>query len=392
MATLNEKQRRLYAAFEAKQYGYGGVTLFSQATGINRDTINEGIKEIESGTILTGDRVRRPGGGRTKAIVKMPKLEDAIELEANPKTDRRVMVKWTSNSLEHILQALQLRGFHVSLMTVYNILREKGYALKANKKDIEGGEDHPDRDGQFQYLNMMGLKMQLQGFPILSIDAKKTEKIGKLKNNKFEWMPKGEATKVNVYDFGEKDKQTKKIKKAIPYGVYDVLKKLGFVNVGIDHNTAAFAGESLRSYWEQDGKKNYPEATEILLFADSGSSNGIRNTLWKAALQRFSNRTGLTVHVCHYPPGTSKWNSIEHEMFSFITINWRAKPLTAYEVILELIRHTTTKTGLTIHAVLDTNTYETGKRLTEEELKQIQIKGHVFHPEWNYTVKPNIDM
>jgi hypothetical protein len=385
---LNEKQRRYYAAYEVKTLGFGGISRFSEATGISRDTIHQGINEVESGKILEGDRVRRIGGGRSKITVKTPHVLDAIELEANPKTDKRTIVKWTSHSIEHITNAVNLRGFLVSLMSVYRILKEKGYALKANKKDTEGGKDHPDRDLQFQHINMQGLKMQIQGFPILSIDAKKTEKIGNLKNNGKEWHPSGETTKVNVYDFGEKDKKTKKIKKAIPYGIYDILKKKGFINVGIVANTAEFAVASLTAWWNTTGKTQYEKATEILLFADCGSSNGNTNKLWKYSLQQFANRTGLIIHVCHYPPGTSKWNAIEHEMFSYITINWRAKPLTAYEVVLELIRHTTTKAGLRVQAVLDENTYETGKKITKKQIQQLSIQGDDFHPEWNYTIKP----
>ena len=264
------------------------------------------------------------------------------------------------------------------------------YALRANREDIEGGLDHPDRDLQFQHINMQGLRMQIQGFPILSIDAKKTEKIGNLKNNGKEWLPKGESTKVNVYDFGQKDKKTGKIIKAIPYGIYDILKKQGLVNVGIDHNTAEFAVASLTRWWNTTGKNEYKSASEILLFADCGSSNGYRNKLWKVCLQQFANQTKLTVHVCHYPPGTSKWNAIEHEMFSFITINWRAKPLSAYEVVLELIRHTTTKTGLKIEAVLDENNYETGRKISDSEIQKLSIQGDQFHPEWNYTFTPQM--
>jgi transposase len=391
LQNLNEKQRRIYLATEALRIGFGGISKVSTDSGISRVTITAGIKEVRKGVHGDG-RIRKVGGGRKKATVKTPHLVDIIELEANTKTDKRTIVKWTSHSIEHITTAIQTRGIFISLMTVYRILKEKGYALKANKKDIEGGRDHPDRDLQFAHINMQGLKMQIQGFPILSIDAKKTEKIGNLKNNGKEWMPQGKETKVNVYDFGEKDKKTKKIKKAIPYGIYDILKKQGFVNLGMTANTAEFAVSSLTTWWKTIGKKEYPQATEILLFADCGSSNGYTNKLWKYSLQQFANRTGLIVHVCHYPPGTSKWNDIEHAMFSFITINWRAKPLVAYEVILELIKHTTTKTGLRIDAVLDENTYETGKKITDEQMKQLNIQGDEFHPEWNYTIKPLIDM
>lgn len=386
---LNEKQQRYYAAREAKAYGFGGVAAFARATGMSRDTVQQGIKEIESGKTLQGDRIRRPGGGRKKLEEHQPGLTDAVETEANPKTDKRVVVRWTSHSIVHIAEAVAKRGFPVGLETVRRILKDKGYALKANKKDIEGGTDHPDRDEQFCHINMMGLKMQLQEQPILSIDAKKTEKIGNMKNNGREWMPRGETINVDVYTFGQKDPNKKgRIMKAIPYGVYDVLKKQGFVNVGIDHNTAEFAVASLTNWWSTIGSTQYAGATDILLFCDSGSSNGSNNKLWKYSLQQFANRTGLTVHVCHYPPGTSKWNAIEHEMFCFMNSNWRARPLVTYEVILELIRHTTTKTGLKIQAILDEHEYETGKKITDEQMQRVDIQGDAFHPEWNYTIRP----
>jgi len=386
MGHFNERQRRIYAGSLAKQYGWGGITRVHQETGMDHHTIMRGIRELVEEPLF--DRIRQEGGGRKKTEYHQPQIIDAIELEANPKTDKRTVVKWTSSSLAHIAQAVKQRGFQIATTAVRRILIDLGYALKANQKDIEGGSDHPDRDAQFVHINMQGLKMQLQGFPILSIDAKKTEKIGNLKNNGKEWMPKGEETKVKVYDFGEKDEKTKKIKKAIPYGIYDILKKQGFVNVGIDANTAEFAVASLITWWNTTGRTEYAEATEILLFADCGSSNGYKNKLWKYCLQQFASQTGLIVHVCHYPPGTSKWNAIEHAMFSFITINWRARPLIAYEVMLELIRNTTTKTGLKIHAMLDTNTYAKGKKITDEQMRQLTIYGDEFHPEWNYTIKP----
>ncbi len=391
LQNLNEKQRRIYLATEALRIGFGGISKVSKESGISRVTITNGIKEVQKGVQADG-RIRKKGGGRKRATEQEPQLRAVIELAANTKTDKRTIVKWTSHSIEHITKAVKDRGFSLSLMSTWRILKELGYALKANKKDIEGGADHPDRDLQFQHINMAGLKMQLQGFPILSIDAKKTEKIGNLKNNGREWMARGEETKVSVYDFGEKDPKTKKIKKAIPYGIYDILKKQGFVNVGIDSNTAEFAVASLTTWWKTTGKMAYGEATEILLFADCGSSNGYRNKLWKYCLQQFATQTKLTVHVCHYPPGTSKWNDVEHAMFSFITINWRAKPLTAYEVVLESMRHTTTKAGLRIQAVLDENTYETGKKITEDQIHQLNMHGDEFHPEWNYTIKPQMGM
>lgn len=392
---LNEKQRRQYLATEALRIGYGGISTVSKNAGISRVTITAGIKELQSG-VLDDGRIRKLGAGRKKTTQEQPKIVSAIELEANPKTDKKTIVKWTSHSLVNIMEAVRLRGFTVGEMTIWRILKDLGYALKANKKDLEGGSSHPDRDAQFQHINMMGLKMQIQGFPILSIDCKKTEKIGNMKNNGKEWLPKGEEIKVDVYDFGEKvtkevkGKKITGIKKAIPYGIYDVLRKQGFVNVGIDHNTAEFAVASLTRWWKASGKREYPQAGEILLFADSGSSNGYKNKLWKYSLQQFSNNTGLTVHVCHYPPGTSKWNAIEHEMFSFITINWRARPLIAYETVLELMRHTTTKTGLKVDAILDENEYETGKKVPDEDMKKINIQRNEFHPEWNYSIKPQL--
>jgi transposase len=389
LQNLNEKQRRIYLATEALRIGFGGISKVSQESGISRVTITNGIKEVQRGVQANG-RIRKEGGGRKRATEQKPQLRAVIELAANTRTDKRTIVKWTSHSIEHITKAVKDRGFSLSMMSTWRILKELGYALKANKKDIEGGADHPDRDLQFQHINMAGLKMQLQGFPILSIDAKKTEQIGNLKNNGREWMGRGEETKVDVYDFGEKDPKTKRIKKAIPYGIYDILKKQGFVTVGIDHNTAEFAVASLTTWWNTTGRMEYSKATEILLFADCGSSNGYTNKLWKYCLQQFANQTKLTVHVCHYPPGTSKWNDIEHAMFSFITINWRAKPLTAYEVVLESMRHTTTKAGLRIQAVLDENTYETGKKITKDQIHQLNMQGDEFHPEWNYTMKPQM--
>jgi len=300
---LSERSQRLLAAADAKLLGYGGITLVHKASGLARSTIHIGLRELEEQP-YEGTRIRKKGGGRKNITSRLEGLEDTIELAAHPKTDKRVIVKWTSHSIEHITKAVKERGFFVSFMTVYNILKAKGYALKANKKDLEGGSDHPDRDAQFQHITMMGLKMQLQGFPILSIDAKKTEKIGNLKNNGREWMPKGKETKVNVYDFGKKIQG--RIVKAIPYGIYDVLKKQGFVRVGVDHNTAEFAVASLIHWWQMEGQKEYEKATELLLFADCGSSNGYKNRLWKYCLQELANTTGLIVHVCHYTTGTYK--------------------------------------------------------------------------------------
>jgi len=387
MKHLDERQRRLYAATLALKYGYGGIKKVHEETGMDFNTIRSGIKDLTSNR-LPG-RVRKPGGGRKKVEHNQKKLIAIIDSEAYPNADKKVVVKHTTRSFAAIAQAVVVRGYHIGRTSVGRILKDLGYALKANTKDHEG-QSHPDRDLQFHHLNMWGLKMQLQGFPILSIDCKKTEKVGNLRNAGRAWMPKGVTTKVDVYDYGQKDPVTKKVIKAIPYGVYDVNKNKGFVNVGIDANTAEFAVASLLRWWEMTGKNEYPNATEILLFADCGSSNGYRNRLWKYCLGQFVQKTGLTVHVCHYPPGTSKWNDIEHRMFSFINKTWRAQPLTAYEVILELIQQTSTQKGLTIQAVLDERAYETGIKITDAQIKQLNIQGDEFHPEWNYAIKPSL--
>ena len=392
---LNEKQRRYFAAYEVKTLGYGGISKFSEATGISRDTIYQGIHEIESGGKYEGDRIRHPGAGRKKLADQVPGLVDALKKEANPKADKRVILRWATRSAEHISAALKLRGYPTSPSTVQRICKQKGYALRANKKDLSSGADHPDRDAQFQYINEKARLMQDKGVPVLSIDAKKTEKIGNFQMKGSELMPPGENIHVEDHDFGMKDPKKKdRILKAIPYGIFDITRNEGFINVGIDHNTAELAGESLFRWWNQYGKKEYPKAQEILIFCDSGSSNGKSNRLWKAVLQDFANRTGVTLHVCHYPPGTSKWNDIEHELFCYITTNWRATPLTAYDVVLELIRHTTTKKGLRVYAVLDEHDYETGKgkEITDEDIDAFNIIKDDFHSDWNYSIKPQAEM
>ena len=385
---LNEKQWRHYLALEAMRIGHGGINQVMEVSGACRQTIMDGITEIEAGELYQpGGRVRREGGGRKKLSEHIPDVEAVVEQAADPKGNPESLLRWTTSSMEHISVAVKEQGYPVSPMSVYRILKAKGFALKANKKEIEGKSNHPDRNLQFEHIHAKTEEMSEEGAVILSVDAKKTELIGAFKNNGREWQPKGSEERVSVYDFGEKDESGKRIK-AIPYGVYDVLRKQGFINVGIDHNTAAFAGASIRQYWEQFGKQDYPEAKEILLLADGGSSNGANNRLWKVSLQQLANETGLTVHVCHYPPGTSKWNAIEHELFSFISINWRARPLVCYEVMLELIKHTTTKSGLTVSAVLDQHLYPTGIKISDEEIKQLNIHRDEFHPEWNYTIKP----
>lgn len=385
---LNEKQWRHFLATEALVIGYGGINQVMQKSGADWRTIKKGILEIKAGALYhPGERMRKAGGGKKKLAVHDPGINELVEKTADPKGNPMSTIRWTNHSMEHIAKTIKTLGHKISQMSVYRILKEKGFALKANKKEIEGKGNHPDRNAQFEHINKIGLRMQLLGFPILSVDAKKTELIGRFKNNGREWQPKGSEERVNVYDFGEKDKN-KKIIKAIPYGVYNILKKQGFVNVGIDHNTAAFAVESIRQYWQTYGAKDYSEATEILILADGGSSNGSRNRLWKKELQEMANETGLTIHVCHYPPYTSKWNAIEHELFSFISINWRSKPLISYEVMLELLNHTTTKKGLTVTAVKDNNSYPTKIKVPDKEFEKLNIIRDSFHGDWNYSIKP----
>jgi hypothetical protein len=388
---LNEQQWRHFLATEALVIGHGGINQVMQRSGADWKTIKKDMIEIQTGSLYRpGERIRKAGGGKKRLSAHDPGINELVEQTADPKGDPMTTIRWTNYSMEHIATAVKALGHKISQMSVYRILKAKGFALKANKKEIEGKGNHPDRNAQFEHINKIGLRMQLLGNPILSVDAKKTELIGRFKNNGREWQPQGRNELVNVHDFGEKDTETKKIIKAIPYGVYNVTKKQGFINVGIDHNTASFAAESIRRYWQGHGKKDYPEATEILILADGGSSNGSRNKLWKKELQQLANETRLTIHVCHYPPYTSKWNAIEHELFSFISINWRAKPLTSYEVILELLNHTTTKKGLTVTAVKDENLYPTKVKVSDEEYAKLNIIRDSFHGDWNYTIKPQL--
>jgi hypothetical protein len=383
---LNERQWRHYLGMEALRIGYGGINQIMIASGADFKTIQKGIAEIRAGDLYhPGDRIRRKGGGRKTLEYTCQGIEDAVKKTARPKGNPMDAICWTSKSMEHIAKAVQDQGYDISPMSVYRILKSAGYALKANKKTIEGTKNHPDRDAQFNHINKIGLHFQLAGNPIISADCKKKELIGNFKNNGREWHEQGTDTVVNVYDF-----ESLADGKAIPYGIYDILKKQGFVNVGIAHETAEFAVESMRRWWHTTGKVVYPLATALLVLVDGGGSNGSRNRLWKKELQELANEIQRAVQVCHYPPGTSKWNAIEHELFSFISINWRGKPLTSLEVVLELIANTTTKTGLNITAVKDTNSYPTGIKVTDKEMAQLNIIRDAFHGEWNYVIYPQM--
>jgi transposase len=378
---LNEKQWRQYLALEAKERG--SVAQVAQEAKVSQNTIRRGIREVEAGEHYTpGDRQRVKGGGRKKESEKDPTLLADLESLLDPKGDPMSLLKWTCKSVAYLKEALQQMGHTIADTALRDVLLSLGYSLRANKKNIEG-RSHEDRDAQFAHIKQQCEQFEAAGNPIISVDCKKKELLGNFKNNGREWQAQGEATNVNVYDFVSLADG-----KAVPYGVYDLVHNRGFVNVGVDHDTAEFAVESIRRWWHMSGKALYPGKHELLITADGGGSNGVRNRLWKKKLQDFANAERLTITVAHYPPATSKWNTIEHRLFSFISINWRARPLTSLEVVLELISHTTTTEGLTVTAIKDSRTYPTGLKVTDEELAALNLVRDTFHGEWNYTLKP----
>ena len=381
---LNERQRRLWAASEARAAGRGGVSATARATGMAVDTIRKGIVELESGERLEAGRVRRRGGGRKRLTEVDPML--VVDLERlvgeDCRGDPESLLLWTAKSVRHLAGGLRELGHRVEYVTVAKLMRTIGYSLQANVKTREGAQ-HPDRDAQFRYINKAAKRAVAAGWPVISIDTKKKELVGDFKNAGREWRPKGEPELVRVHDF--KDKQ---LGKAIPYGVYDIGADQGWVNVGIDHDTAQFAVNSIRSWWKHLGQPRYPNAAKLQITADCGGSNGNRVRLWKIELQKFSDETELEIKVCHLPPGTSKWNRIEHRLFSFITINWRGKPLVSLETIINLIGATTNHSGLEVYARLDDGTYPDKIRVSDAELNAVNLHRHRFHPEWNYTIKP----
>jgi hypothetical protein len=387
---FNEKQWRIYVALEAKKFGSGGISKVSKLARVSRATIRKGMKELTSGeTYRPGDRIRKGGGGRKKVSDTDITLVADLELVVFPKGNPETMLLYSSKSVAKVKKALIAMGHHLDDTTIRKTLISLHYSLKPNKKNIEG-KSHPDRDLQFAHINAQCKLFEEKHNPILSIDCKKKEPIGNFKNNGKEWVKRGQSgreqeneTQVNAYDFRSLAEGL-----AIPYGIYDRLEKQGFINVGLDHDTAAFAVESLRRWWKEYGNKRYHLATGILITADGGGSNGVRNRLWKRELQRFANEIGIPITLCHFPPATSKWNVIEHQLFSFISINWRAKPLTSLAVILELISHTTTESGLTVTAMADTNLYQTKIKVSDEEMQKLNIQQEGFHGEWNYTISP----
>jgi hypothetical protein len=387
-AVMDERMRRQWAAAEACALGWGGVTTVSAATGLARNTITTGLRELEHRqahpSAAVGVRLRRAGGGRKPLTEVDPGLLQALDKLVDPVTrgHPESPLRWTCKSTRKLAQELQRQNHPVTDRTVASLLKQAGYSLQANRKTKEGSS-HPDRNAQFEYINRHVIMCQKRCQPVVSVDTKKKELVGEFKNPGQEWQRKGEPEKVKVHDFPEK-----KLGKAIPYGVYDMARNEGWVSVGIDHDTAQFAAASIGRWWRELGAQRYPQATELMITADGGGSNSSRNRLWKVALQDLANDLDLTLRICHFPPGTSKWNKIEHRLFCFITKNWRGRPLTSYEVIVNLIANTTTETGLTVRAALDTNEYETGIEVSDEELARVKLTPAKFHGEWNYTIRP----
>ena len=382
---LDERGRRLFAANEALAQGHGGVTATSIATGVARSTINRGIQELRSAGNDLGSRLRRPGGGRKSAVVHQPELPAALEtlIEDAIRGDPTSPLRWVSRSQRHLVKALTAQGFQVSQRVVGKLLRELNYSCQANRKTREGS-NHPDRNAQFEHVNATVQAAIAAGEPAISVDTKKKELVGDFKNNGRELHRKGNPEPVRVHDF-----KIPGLGKVAPYGVYDIAANHGWVSVGISADTGAFAVESIRRWWYRLGKPRYPNATRLTITADCGGSNGPTVKLWKRELQRLANETGLKITVAHLPPGTSKWNRIEHRLFAFITMNWRGKPLVSHQVIVQLIGATTTETGLAVCCEIDRNLYPKGIAVSDEELQAINITRHAFHGEWNYTIAPN---
>ena len=372
------------AASEATALGYGGVSLVHRACGLSRRAIVTGIQEIEEGVALAAGRIRRPGAGRKPITVSDPQLVDALEgmIEPHTRGDPESPLRWTCQSTRTIATALARQHHPISPSKVGQLLHDLEYSLQSNRKTKEG-QDHPDRDAQFRHINAAVKRGVAQGCPVISVDTKKKELIGNYLNAGQQWLPAKQPTKVQGHDFPSPD-----VPRAYPFGIYDIGRNTGFVNVGTDHDTGAFAVASIRGWWRQEGQRLYPKATTILITADAGGSNGWRLRLWKLELQKFADDTGVPIAVCHFPPGTSKWNKIEHRLFSFISSNWRGEPLRDYETVVHLIAKTTTAKGLTVTCRLDRRKYATGRKVTAEEMGQINLRRDRFHGEWNYVIGP----
>jgi hypothetical protein len=389
LGTLNEYQARLFVAERALDLGRGGISRLARLTGMSRVTITQGVKDLSSAARLRSaslGRVRNPGGGRKKVEDGDPALRARLKeiVEETTAGDPMSPLKWTSKSTRTIALELTRSGHPVSSVTIGRCLEDMGYTLQANVKTREGAQ-HPDRDPQFRYLNRQVKNFRRDGSPVISVDTKKKELVGAFKNGGRRWLPQGKADEVSVHDFPHLGEG-----KAIPYGAYDIARDRAVVNVGVTHDTAEFAVESIRRWWRLDGKRHYRGADRLLICADSGGSNGNRQRAWKLHLQALSDETGMAITVCHYPPGTSKWNKIEHRLFSFISLNWRGQPLLNFETVINLIGGTHTRSGLRVKAVLDTNQYETGVATPDQEIDKLLLKRHRTHPNWNYTLLPRI--
>ena len=381
---LDERTRRLTAASEAKALGYGGISLVRRACGLSSKAIRKGIRELETGESWPG-RIRRPGGGRKRITEFDPELVERLEamIEEETRGDPESPLRWTCKSTRAIAESLTRRHHPVSHTKVAQILHDQHYSLQGNRK-TEEGDDHPDRDAQFRHINRAVKRYLAPGWPVISVDTKKKELLGNYYNGGQQWLPAKQPRRVRGHDFPQPD-----VPRAYPYGIYDIGRNSGFVNVGTDHDTGAFAVASIRGWWRHEGKRLYPKARKLLITADAGGSNGWRLRLWKLELQKFADESGLALSVCHFPPATSKWNKIEHRLFSFISSNWRGEPLRDYETIVNLIAETTTAKGLTVTCRLDRRKYPTGRKVTAEEMNQVNLYPENFHGEWNYVIKPH---
>ena len=381
---LDERGRRRFVAAEALTAGHGGIIAVSRATGVARSTIGRALDELRSGEEPDPERIRKPGGGRKPLIVTDPRLLDDLRSLVEPATrgDPQSPMLWTSKSLRKLSEGLGRMGHTIGRTLVSKLLHQLDYSLQANRKTREGS-NHIDRDAQFHYINDRVKEALASGNPAISVDTKKKELVGDFKNAGREWRPKGSPEEVRVHDF-----VIPELGRAVPYGIYDIAGNTGWVSVGIDHDTAAFATNAIRSWWQLMGRERYPEAKSLLITADGGGSNGSRVRLWKLELQKLADELDIPISVCHLPPGTSKWNKIEHRLFSFITSNWRGKPLISHQVIVQLIGATTTKNGLKVRCQLDPMTYPAGIKVSDDELAAVNITRHEFHGEWNYTISP----
>jgi hypothetical protein len=384
---MDERIRRQWAAAEAMELAWGGISCVAQATGISRTTILAGIRELKaqaSSQSVPSLGLRRPGGGRKLLVETDPELWNALDALVDPMTrgHPETPLRWTCKSTRNLAEELCRQGHAVCDRTVASLLHAAGYSLQANRKTREG-KNHPDRNTQFEYISQQVQRVQKRGQPVVSVDTKKKELVGDFKNPGQEWRPEANPQEVRTHDFKDKE-----LGKAIPYGVYDLANNQGWVSVGIDHDTAHFAANSIRRWWDDMGSKRFPRASELMITADGGGSNSCRSRLWKVALQGLADQLDLKLKVCHFPPGTSKWNKIEHRLFSYITSNWRGQPLVSHQAIVNLIASTTTRTGLLVQAALDTNVYKTGIKVSDEEMAKLRLKPCNFHGEWNYSLTP----